>query len=245
MKVRTAAALMLSLLVTGSLAIATSPAFASEEGETSELLIKLVKLGRGVVSEHQELINDASKAGKGFTGDFLAAQVAERFRNQTKIDLSRNSNTVQQSVLLSLLEAEKEVVDDAQVVINKQGVSFKGFLPAIFARKTGERFYKKTGIRIKLTGTDYRNPNNRPDDFEVEVLRLFSDARHPKGQQYAKATMLNGKPVYRLMDPEYASSSCLSCHGNPKGERDITGMRKEGWKDGDLAGALSVVYPMR
>ncbi|MFO0773773.1 MAG: DUF3365 domain-containing protein [Nitrospiraceae bacterium] len=244
MKVRIAA-LVGSLLFAGSLALIPAAVWASEEGETSELLIKLVKLGRGVVSEHQDLINDASKSGKGFTGDFLAAQVAERFRNQTKIDLSRGANLPQQNVLLSLLEAEKEVVDDAQVVINKQGVGFKGFLPAIFARKTGERFYKKTGIRIKLTGNDYRNPNNRPDEFESDVLRLFSDARHPKGQQYAKATMLNGKPVYRLMDPEYATTSCLSCHGNPKGERDVTGMRKEGWKEGDLAGALSVVYPMR
>lgn len=244
MKVRVAAT-MLGVLFAGSLTLFALPVSASEEGETSELLIKLVKLGRGVVSEHQELINDASKANKNFTGDFVAAQVAERFRNQTKIDLSRSANVPQYNVLLSLLEAEKEVVDDAQVVINKAGVGFKGFLPAVFARKTGERFYKKTGIRIKLTGVDYRNPNNRPDEFEAEVLRLFSDARHPKGQQYAKATMLNGKPVYRLMDPEYAGASCLSCHGNPKGERDITGMRKEGWKEGDLAGALSIVYPMR
>lgn len=244
MKVRVAAT-MLGVLFAGSLTLIAFPVSASEEGETSELLIKLVKLGRGVVSEHQELINDASKANKNFTGDFVAAQVAERFRNQTKIDLSRSANVPQYNVLLSLLEAEKEVVDDAQVVINKAGVGFKGFLPAVFARKTGERFYKKTGIRIKLTGVDYRNPNNRPDEFEAEVLRLFSDARHPKGQQYAKATMLNGKPVYRLMDPEYAGASCLSCHGNPKGEPDITGMRKEGWKEGDLAGALSIVYPMR
>lgn len=244
MKVRVAAT-MLGVLFAGSLTLIAFPVSASEEGETSELLIKLVKLGRGVVSEHQELINDASKANKNFTGDFVAAQVAERFRNQTKIDLSRSANVPQYNVLLSLLEAEKEVVDDAQVVINKAGVGFKGFLPAVFARKTGERFYKKTGIRIKLTGVDYRNPNNRPDEFEAEVLRLFSDARHPKGQPYAKATMLNGKPVYRLMDPEYAGASCLSCHGNPKGEPDITGMRKEGWKEGDLAGALSIVYPMR
>ncbi len=236
---------MLSLLFVGSVALSATPVLASEEAETSEMLIKLVKIGRGVVSEHQALINDPAKANKGFTGDFVAAQVAERFRNQTKIDLSRPSNVAQANVLLSLLEAEKEVVDDAQVAINQPGVGFKGFLPASFARKTGERFYKKTGIKIKLTGVDYRNPNNRPDDFETEVLKLFTDARHPKGQQYAKATMLNGKPVYRLMDPEYAAASCLGCHGNPKGERDITGMRKEGWKEGDLAGALSVVYPMR
>ena len=239
------AAIFASLCLVSSVALSAAPALASDEAETSELLIKMVKLGRSVVSEHQDLINDASKADKGFSGDFLASQVAERFRTATKIDLSRAANVPQGNVLLSLLEAEKEVVDDAQVVINKAGVGFKGFLPAVFARKTGERFYRKTGIRIKLTGIDYRNPSNRPDEFEAEVLKLFSDTRHPKGQPYAKATMLNGKPVYRLMDPEYAGPSCLGCHGAPRGERDITGMRKEGWKEGELAGALSIVYPMR
>ena len=29
------------------------------------------------------------------------------------------------------------------------------------------------------------------------------------------------------------------------GERDITGMKKEGWKEGDLAGAISVVLPLK
>lgn len=239
------ATILMSLVLASGLTMVASPVWASEEAETSEMLITLVKLGRGVVSEHQDLINDASKANKAFTGDFVAAQVAERFRNKTKVDLSRGSNLPQHNILLSLLEVEKDVVDDAQLVINKAGVGFKGFLPAVFARKVGERFTRKTGIRIKLTGIDYRNPNNRPDDFEADVLKLFSEPRHPKGQQYAKATMLNGKPVYRLMDPEYAGASCLSCHGSPKGERDITGMRKEGWKEGDLAGALSITYPMR
>ena len=119
------------------------------------------------------------------------------------------------------------------------------FIPAVFARKTGENFYKKTGVRLKLTGIDYRNVNNRPDDFEAEVLRMFSDARHPKGQTYVRNTVVDGRPVLRMMDPEYAAASCLSCHGGPKGGKDITGGHKEGWKEGDLAGAISVDLPLK
>lgn len=221
------------------------PAFAGDESETAELLIALLKSGRAVVSEHQALINDASKGNKGFTDDFLAHQVIEKFKAKTRVDLSKPNGIPQSGILLALLEAEREVVLEGQPVINKQGVSFKGFIPAVFARKAGEKFYKKTGIRLKLTGTDYRYPGNKPDDFEAEVLRMFADSRHPKGQQYAKATMIGGKPVMRVMDPEYAGPTCLSCHGGPKGERDITGTKKEGWKEGDLAGAISVVVPMR
>lgn len=218
---------------------------AGDEAETAELLIDLLKAGRAVVSEHQSLINDASKGNKGFTDEFLAQQVIEKFKAKTRVDLSRPNGVPQSGVLLALLEAEREVVLEGQPVINKQGVGFKGFIPAVFGRKAGEKFYKKTGIRLKLTGIDYRYPGNKPDDFENEVLHMFTDARYPKGQQYVKATMVGGKPVMRVMDPEYAGATCLTCHGGPKGERDITGTKKEGWREGDLAGAISVVIPMR
>jgi hypothetical protein len=222
-----------------------SPVFASNESDVAEHLIDLLKIGRGVMSEQMGNINDASKANKGFTGDYLAAQVIERFKKKTKIDL-RIPNAVPQAPLyLALVEAEKEVVDEAQPVINRPGIGFKGFIPAVFARKTGEHFYKKTGVKLRLTGSDYRNPSNRPDDFEAEVLRMFSDPRHPKGQTYVRNTVLDGRPVLRMMDPEYAAASCLACHGAPKGAKDITGGHKEGWKEGDLAGAISVVLPLK
>lgn len=223
----------------------SSHARAGDEAETADLLIALLKAGRAVVSEHQALINDASKANKGFTDEFVAHEVIEKFKTKTRIDLSRPNNVPQTALLLTLLESEREVVLESQPVINKQGVAFKGFIPAAFARKTGEKFFKKTGIKVKLTGTDYRFPGNKPDDFESEVLRMFADSRHPKGQQYAKATVVGGKPVMRVMDPEYAGATCLTCHGGPKGERDITGMKKEGWKEGELAGAISIVLPMK
>lgn len=221
------------------------PVWAANEGEVAEHLIDLLKIGRGVMSEQMGNINDATKANKGFTGDYIAGQVIERFKKKTKIDL-RIPNAVPQAPLyLALVEAEKEVVDEAQPVINRAGIGFKGFIPAVFARKTGENFFRKTGVRLKLTGIDYRNVNNRPDDFEAEVLRMFSDPRHPKGQTYVRNTVLDGRPVLRMMDPEYAAASCLSCHGLPKGGKDITGGHKEGWKEGDLAGAISVVLPLK
>lgn len=71
----------------------------------------------------------------------------------------------------------------------------------MFARRVGEHFYKKTGVRMKLTGINYRNPNNKPDYFEEEVLRMFNDPRHPKGQVYVRNTMVDGRPVLRMIDP--------------------------------------------
>lgn len=217
----------------------------ADDAEVADLLIELLRAGRVVVSEHQPLINDASKAEKGFTDKFLVSQVLSRFKAITKVDLSRPQEVPHGEILLAMLESQHEVVSEAQPIINKQGIAFKGFVPSVFARKVGQKLSEKTGIRVKLTGIDYRVPGNKPDDFEAEVLRMFADPRHPKGQRYAKVTMVNGNPVMRVMDPEYASATCLACHGGPKGERDVSGMKKEGWKEGELAGAISVVLPLR
>jgi Protein of unknown function (DUF3365) len=223
------------------------PSYAKtgDEAETADLLITLLRVGRGVVSEHQTLINDASRGHKGFTDAFVSHAIVEKFKAKTKIDLSQPASSHQQDLLLTLLECERAVVMEAQPIINRPGVAFKGFIPVVFARKAGEKFQRKTGIKMKLTGAEYRYPGNRPDDFEAEVLRMFADPRHPRGQQYAKTTMVGGKPVMRVIDPEYAGPACLSCHGGPKGERDVTGMLKEGWKEGELAGAISIVMPLR
>ena len=232
-------------MTTISLAWSAPARAANEAEEVAGHLIELVKIGSGVVSEHQATINDAAKSEKGFTADFVVEQVMERFKKQTKIDLRIPNVVPQANYYLALVEAERDVVEEAQPVINRQGVGFKGFLHAVFARRVGEHYYKKTGVRMKLTGINYRSLNNKPDDFEQEVLRMFNDPRHPKGQAYVRNTTIDGRSVLRMIDPEYAAASCLSCHGEPKGERDITGIKKEGWKEGDLAGAVSLVLPLR
>ena len=80
----------------------STPARAANEAEVAEHLIELVKIGRAVVSEHQATINDAAKAEKGFTADFVAGQVMEQFKKKTRIDL-RIPNVVPPSQLLSRL----------------------------------------------------------------------------------------------------------------------------------------------
>lgn len=236
------------LLVVGMTAISlvwSVPTRAENEAEVAGHLIELVKIGRVIVSEQMENINDASKADKGFTGDYMASQILERFRKIRKLDLRIPNVVPQANLYLALVQSEKEVVDEAQPVINRAGISFKGFFPAVFAQRVGEQFYKKSGVRMKLTAIDYRNTNNKPDDFEAEVLRMFSDSRHPKGQSYVRSLMADGQPVLRMMGPEYAAPTCLVCHGAPKGERNVAGTKREGWKEGDFAGAISIVLPLK
>lgn len=48
----------------------------------------------------------------------------------------------------------------------------------------------------------------------------------------------------RVMMPIYYEPECLTCHGEPKGDWDISGYPKKGAKPGDLAGAISVRIPL-
>src|SRR3989304_145401 len=82
---------------------------AGDETETAELLIALIKAGRAVVSEHQALINDASKGNKGFTDEFVGHEIIEKFKAKTRVDLSRPNGIPQSKLLLTMLESEREV----------------------------------------------------------------------------------------------------------------------------------------
>jgi hypothetical protein len=242
---RSRGALVLAIgMVTMSL-VWSVPVKAENEVEIAEHLIELIKIGRVIVSEQMDNINDASKADKGFTGDYMAGQVLERFRKHTKLDLRIPNVVPQANLYLALVQSEKEVVDEAQPVINRVGISFKGFIPAVFVQRMGDQFYKNFGVHVKLTSIDYRSAKNKPDDFEAEVLRMFGDSRHPKGKSYVRSSMVDGRPVLRMMGPEYVSQTCLTCHGVPRGKLTVGGMKKDGWKEGDLAGAISIVLPLK
>jgi uncharacterized protein DUF3365 len=212
---------------------------AGDEAKTAETLIKVLRAGRVVVSDHQEVLNDASKGDKGFTPAYFEGKWKEKYKEQNKADMPQTKEAA------VLVESGKEAVAEGQALLNKQGMGFKGFIPALWGRKAGEKFSQKTGIRLKQTSEHYRFAGNKPDDYEADVLSQFADSKYPKGQPLSKTVSMDGKQVLRMMTPEYAAKSCLSCHGEPKGDKDVTGMKKEGYKEGDLAGAISVVVPMK
>ena len=229
--------------------IATSGtiSFASTNDEaTSMHLATLLRSARAVISDSQKLINDASKGDKGLSGDVVVSRAKENFKKATKIDIGTiDAASLQGQLLKAELEAIKEVMDSAQERINKKGVGLKGFLPAIFAKAVADKFREKKGsvADIKLTAPKnyVRNRANRPDAWEHNIIeKTFKSANHTKGMHVAALAQKKGKNAFRLILPEYYKQSCLGCHGGPKGERDITGGKKEGGTLGELGGAISV-----
>ncbi len=241
-----ATVLVVLLTLIASVAILpTPPVYAAGEPEVADLLVKMIQAGRTVMAKHQVEINNPDLVDKGFTPEVFEKEITQKYLEIAKYDLSQPPKSPQDKLLHALLQAGKEVVSDHQPAINRPGIAYKNFIPAVWARKTGEKFERSTGIRLKLTSANYRYVGNKPDEFEAEVLKLFEDREYPKGKSYSRTLMHDGKPVLRMVVPEYAGKACLSCHGEPKGQRDIAGSGKEGWKEGDLAGAISLTMAVK
>jgi hypothetical protein len=233
------------ILMIGFLLQIGPPAHAAGEMEVADLLIKMIQAGRKVMAEHQTAINNPDLVDKGFTPEIFGKELAQKYLELTKYDLAQAPKTQQDKLVQTLFQAGKDVVADHQPAINRPGIAYKNFIPAVWARKTGEKFEKATGIRLRLTSANYRYQGNKPDEFEAEVLKLFEDKNYPKGKGYSRTMMQDGKPVLRVLAPEYAGKACLSCHGDPKGQRDVSGNGKEGWQEGDPAGAISLTMSVK
>ncbi len=216
----------------------------SDAVEVGRLLAVLHDSGRVTVGANQPLINDADKGDKGFTPEIFEKQVTAKFKDRAKVDLDNLKNEkvpeLAKKLLPQLVETMKQTVADYQPVINRAGVGFKGFIPATFGTIAAAKFRAKTGVYLKQTQNPSRNPKNTPDEFELKALAKFAEASYPRqGEKILSETVDGGKAV-RVMLPLYMSKGCLPCHGDPKGEKDISGYMKEGAKEGDSAGAISV-----
>jgi hypothetical protein len=207
----------------------------------------IYRAARGVVAKSQKLINDASKGDKGLSADVVIAKTKENYKKATGNDFAMaDAGSLKGQTQTALLDAIKDVMNNAQALINEKGKGLKGFLPAIFAKQMGDGFNKNIGGKayIKLTAPKsyVRNRANRPDKWEADVIEnKFKSASYEKNKVFTADAKHKGKGAFRLILPEYYKKACLNCHGEPKGEKDITGGKKEGGKLGELGGAISFV----
>lgn len=215
-----------------------------EHEDTAHLLTTMLNAGRVVVDQNQTLINDPSKGDKKFTPEIFERLLRDEFFQQTHIDLkhpplSLTSHT--KELLAALLLASKEVVGDAQFVINQRGIGYKNFIPATFGSQTSRKFSNRSHVTIKQTTLTPRNLKNTPDPYEEAVLRQLA---RQTAVTSPTVEWINGGQLLRTMMPIYYSEDCLTCHGSPKGILDISGYPREGAQAGELAGAISIQIPV-
>ena len=224
-----------------------SPTERMELSETARLLAVLLDSGRVVVGRAQPAINNPRLEDKGFTASAFEAQLRREFQARTRHDLHHLAGAPMpesaKPLLLRLSFFMQKAVHDVQPDINKKGIGFKGFIPATFGTQVAHSFSKDTGLKLRQIGPpgkEPRNPGNKPDD-EEELLLYAVQKNHPRVGDHIVEQQLTDHRGVRVMLPLFYSRQCLACHGNPKGEVDISGYEKEGFKEGDLGGAISIV----
>lgn len=225
------------------------PGYAADTDIDYDIAIDLATMlqsARAVIGANQDLINDPAIGDKGLTGAVVRARAIEEFikaKGGEAPDLE--SDDLKSRLLRAQVEAIYHVVEQHQDTINQPDIGFKGFVPAVFARLVNEEFQSKMGAEaeVKVTAPPelIRNRKARPDDWEIEAIRktLAAPDWEP-GAVYSALAEKDGRPAFRVLVPEYYTPGCLSCHGGPKGELDITGYPKEGGEIGDLGGVISV-----
>lgn len=212
--------------------------------QAAELLATFFNAGRLVVEQNQSLINDPRRGDKGFTPEVFERSVLEEFSRQTHIDLRTDPPSLPPStreLLTLLLRTSKEVVADAQFVINQRGIGYKNFIPATFGSQAARKFSARSKVTIKQTALDPRNLHNTPDSYERMVLLRLAAQPLPSPPIIE---WIDGGTTLRVMTPLYYSEDCLTCHGSPKGILDISGYPREGAPVGALAGAISIHIPL-
>lgn len=102
--------------------------------------------------------------------------------------------------------------------------------PAYVLRQVMNEYSSLYGVRGKITTFPDKlfNPNNAPDDWELQSLVEFDQG----SVEALEFTKILGTPYLRLMRPLHIEKSCLKCHAH------------QGYKVGQLRGGVSVSVPM-
>jgi general secretion pathway protein A len=220
---------------------------SAELAETARLLTVLLDSGRVVVGKMQPTINNPRLEHKGFSSSAFEAQLRSQFLSRTGHDLRNLAPASMperaKPLLVRLAFFMQKAVQDVQPLINKKGIGFKGFIPATFGTSVAAQFSRDTGLKLRQIGppdAPPRNPDNKPDEQEEQALQAIQKS-HPRiGDHAVEQRLPDG---VRVILPLFYTKQCLSCHGKPKGEIDISGYPKEGYKEGDLGGAIAIILP--
>lgn len=237
--------LLTVLALTGTLA-GVARADEAEDHTVALSLASMLQSARQVIGDNQALINNPALGDKGLTGQVvLDAAVAHYIENGNPDPRGPLDDPRLSSLLDAQMQSIVQVMAENQDVINEEGLDFKGFVPAVFARMVNDTFGEKVGAmaQVKVTAPIglVRNRRARPDDWETAVItQNLANPSWPKGAVFEETTQIDGREAFRVAVPEYYRAGCLTCHGQPQGEIDITGYPKEGGALGDLGGVISI-----
>lgn len=95
---------------------------------------------------------------------------------------------------------------------------------------------------IEDQGAEIIYPEDPTDAIELGEICVV----HIGEEQLNEAEGGGTQPVnaIRFFRSIKLTPECMACHGTPKGEKDILGFEKEGWKAGEVHGTFEVIAPL-
>lgn len=121
-------------------------------------------------------------------------------------------------------------------------------VPQVVATQVARRVTQNSKFYVRQVSLRYRNPENRPDQFETAQLKAF--ARDPSSETY-EIVENGGSRAFRYMQPMLATASCLECHGSYESAPNFVQTRfppghiSYNYKVGEVIGAVSVTIPVK
>lgn len=114
-------------------------------------------------------------------------------------------------------------------IIDIQGKRYVKETPAMVTKELSKYAKDKGLYWFHITSLKLTNPENAPDEFEKNALNQFEKAAT---KELISIEKIDNSKYLRYISPLYVEEACLQCHA------------KQGYKVGDIRGAISVTIPM-
>ena len=175
----------------------------------------------------------------------LSVIVYSQYNSQV-LQAHTESEVLNEARTLSLqMQAAWDYIDQSQDSINYNSdgrFDFKGIYCSIAGKSIAQNFTRASeGYMIRYARNNPRSYTDVPDPFEAAALEAFEAG---SATEYYQVAEYEGRPVFRYASVLQIKRNCLTCHGQERGDFDITGFTKEGMALGDVAGAVSIVIPL-
>lgn len=107
-----------------------------------------------------------------------------------------------------------ELKDELYAAIQDSGLVYAVSICAERGPEIAARYSSMPGWTVRRVSSKYRNPADKPDDFEQEVLSMLESRPAAAGDEYFRWTNENGKESFRYMQAIRVKATCLNCHGD-------------------------------
>lgn len=144
----------------------------------------------------------------------------------------------------------KEIIETREYmsgVVKDEPAHNYNLVPQVVATQVAKKITQNSNYYVRQVSLRYRNPENRPDDYEAEQLSTFKGKK--KYETWNIIDTPRGKEL-RYMLAMNAEKSCLECHGSYDAapafvqQRFPRGHYSYNYQLGEVIGAVSVTVPM-